>query len=280
MSIPGTEGVTEPARKPKARPTARPMPTSLLEHVKREFRFISKHQLTVPVDEYQRDESTGLIAKDIALNYNRVAFGALTVIARSNGNGGGVQFVVADGGTRLAAAMMRDDIDDLPCLVFSGLTKEQEADVFLAINQNRRKLQIEQLHHSEVFAGRALALEAEKILLAFRDHRIDFNSLSALRGCVRRYPKPTGIVVEILIQCAMDKHLGMKVFKGLVFLEHHLNKHERTLRDRKRIKRLREKFGLLDTAVNAATSSQNVRSSDPLICARAIAREISVVFPK
>lgn len=254
------------------------IPVALLEHATFAFKLIPKKALTVPVDEYQRDESAGLIAKDIALHYNRVAFGALTVIERHNG--GGPLLLVADGGTRLAAALLRDDVNELPCLVFSGLTKEEEADVFLAINQNRRKLRVEQLQHSEVFAGRPHALRVDEIMQALKDDRIDFSALAALRSCVKRFPGDTTTIVKLLRLCAVDKHVGVRVFKGLVYLESQMQKHERTLFERTRIAKLKNKFGVLDTTVNAALGSQNIRSSDPLICARAIAAAIGIKFPR
>lgn len=254
-------------------------PVALLEHAQFEFRRIPKTELTIPTDEYQRDESAGLIAKDIALHFNHVAFGALTVIER-NENGDKPLLLVADGGTRLSASIMRKDVDELPCLVFSGLTKEEEADVFLAINQNRRKLRVEQLQHSEVFAGRPHALRVNEILENFKQSRIDFSALGALKAFQKRYPREVSIVVKLLHTCAIDKHVGVRVFKGLVFLEQHLHKYDRTLDDRNRISKLKDKFGQLDSTVNAALGSQNIRSSDPLICAKAIAAAIGIKFPR
>lgn len=266
----------EQTRKRKQRP---PTPVLILEHATCEVRRISKHKLTIPVEEYQRDESTGVIAKDIAIHFNPVAFGALTVIERRN-NGGSPALLVADGGTRLSGALMRDDIDEVLCLVFGNLTKEEEADVFLAINQNRRKLRVEQLQHSEVYAGRPHAKKVEEILVGFKQARIGFNALSALRRCVKRNPTETTTIQRLLHLVAVDKHVSVRVFKGLVCLETQMLKHARTLNDRGRIAKLKNKFGMLDTTVNAALGSQNIRTSDPITCARAIAAVLGVQFPR
>jgi hypothetical protein len=205
----------------------------------------------------------------------------LTVIERNeNDDAANPTLLVADGGTRLSAAMLRDDIKEVLCLVWGNLTKEEEADVFLAINQNRRKLRVEQLQHSEVFAGRPHATRVEDILIGFRQARIGFKALSALRACVKRMPVETSIVEQLLHLVAVDKQVNVRVFKGLVYLENQLQKHDRTLNERSRVAKLKSKFGILDTTVNAALGAQNMRSSDPITCARAIASAIGIKFPR
>lgn len=270
-----TVGAIRRGRKRKQSPT----PASILDHASCEVRYIPKRQLRIPIDEYQRNEAAGLIAKDIALHFNRIAFGALTVIERRE-NGAAPALLVADGGTRLSGALMRDDIDEVLCLVFGNLTKEQEADVFLIINQNRRKLLVEQLQHSEVFAGLPHAVRVQEILNGLQQYRIGFNALSALRSCVRRVPAETNAIEAILHAVAVDKHVGVRVFKGLVHLEVQLRKHGRSLNERSRITKLKNKFGMLDGTVNAALGAQATRSADPLICARAIALAIGIQFPR
>jgi hypothetical protein len=263
------------SRRRKAPPT----PITVLEHVTQAFRHIDKNKLRVPVEEYQRDEAHGLIAKEIAIHFNIVAFGALTVIERSNGAGS--EYLVADGGTRLAGAMMREDIVMVPCMVYSGLTREEEADVFLAINQTRKRLGVEQLQHAQEFAGDELALRVAEILASLKVHRVDFNGLGALRRCVRGQPKATDTVIALLYKCAPDLHVGVRVFKGLVYLEQAMNtKRGSSLNERTRLTKLKTKFGQLDAAVNAAFKTTNIRTSDPVMCARAIAGVLGVQFPR
>ena len=259
-------------QKQQKAPAAEPAETN--DHVDEgEVRWIDKDELTIPINEYQRDESQGAIAKDIALHLNKVALGLITVIERSV-NGGKPVLLVADGGTRLSAIRMRSDKDKIRCLVFKGMTKEQEADAFLAINQNRKRMNVEQLQHSE------LAVHVEEVLNYFRDHRISFVALSALRSCLRRSPKPTNVVVYVLHQVAADKHLSVRVFKGLVQLEVQLQKVDRTLNEPSRIAKLQKTFGSLEGFVNAAMSASNNRTQDPMACARVIARTMGITFPK
>jgi hypothetical protein len=273
-------GTATPRRNKKAKALPPPEPASVNEHVDEgEVRWIDKDQLTIPINEYQRDESQGSIAKDIALHFNKVAFGIITVIERSV-NGGKPVLLVADGGTRLAAVRMRSDKDKVRCLVFRGMSKEQEADAFLAINQNRKRMNVEQLQHSEAFAGRSLAVHVDEVLNYFRDHRISFVALSALRSCVRKSPKPTDVVVYVLHHVAADKHLSVRVFKGLVQLEVQLQKVNRTLNEPSRIAKLQKTFGSLEGFVNAAMSASNNRTQDPQACARVIARTMGITYPK
>jgi hypothetical protein len=274
MSATNEIGGDKYPRKRKQSPT----PVAVLEHVACQVRRIHKKQLIVPVDEYQRDESGGAIAKDIALQFNHVAFGALTVIERQDGVS--TTFLVADGGTRLAGALMRDDIHEVRCLVFSPLTRGEEADVFLAINQNRRRLRVEQLQHSEVYAGRPHAMRVEEIMVVFKEDHIGFNALSALRACEKRMPAETAVVEKLLHIVACNQHVGVRVFKGLVYLENMLRKQERSLQERSRVGKLKAKFGQLDATVNAAFSSQAIRSSDPAMCARAIAAALGLKLPR
>lgn len=96
-----------------------------------ELREISKHDLTIPVEDYQREGDDAFVA-EIARNFNWVKFGALWVSQRANGTIG--KLCVVDGGMRLRAALRIGEITEVPCLVYRGLTRQEEAEVFLRIN--------------------------------------------------------------------------------------------------------------------------------------------------
>lgn len=275
MSLQDQEYSGEPARQPpRKKGKEQPVFEMLNAHAGAKFKMIPKEQLKVPTVEYQRDESEGRIAKDIAMHFCKVSFGCLTVIEQKDGT-----LFVADGGTRLSAALMRKDIKEVPCYVFTGLTRKQEADVFMRINQNRRKLQTEQLQHAEVFAGHALALKAEEVLNRLTHSRVGFDSLSTIRRFVKSAPKPLDVVLNILCDegVAVDKHVNVRVMKGLVRLEMMLNKNAGTLTNQATINKIRKRFGLLDTAVNAMVQPR--MSGDPALFARAIARTLNIRLP-
>ncbi len=94
------------------------------------FMMVNKASLCVP-EEYQRD----LIqqkTRDMASDWSWFGCGVLTIANR-----GGV-FWIVDGQHRWRAAMMRADIQNLPCLVFQSESLETEADAFLKVNSGRK----------------------------------------------------------------------------------------------------------------------------------------------
>jgi hypothetical protein len=245
----------------------------LNSHAKREYCEIDKSKLKVPISDYQRDESEGHIANEIAMHFDTVAFGVLLVIQRTDG-----ELVVADGGTRLAGARLRKDITLVPCIVFSGLTDKEEGDVFLRVNCNRRKLQTDQQHHAELFSDHDLAVRSQMLLDKLNHSRIGFESLSTMRNSVRMHSAAIGTIVNILIQIAADKHVTARVMKGLVRLEVTLNKSDRTLDKRSTIKRMQEKFSSFDAVVNAMVRPRTIGSTVEM--ARALARTLHIQLPK
>jgi hypothetical protein len=245
----------------------------LLPHVTKQYGDIDKNKLIVPIDSYQRDESEGKIAREIALHFDPVAFGVLTVIKDIDGI-----LKIADGGTRHAAAMMRTDITDLPCMVYTGMTEEEAAKTFLRINMNRRRLQIDQQQKSELIAREELALAAEKTLQSFRNNRIGFDSLSALRSSLKSTPDATQTIIEMTPKFAIDKHLTSRVFKGLVWLESELRKQEETLNKKSTIRKLQDRFGMLDAFIGGAIPSRT--PGDKKTCGSAIARALKIRLPR
>jgi len=94
--------------------------------------YLKKTDIKVP-DEYQR-ELNNKKALQIAAHFRWDAFGALTVALRRNG------YFVIEGQHRLAAAMKRDDVDLVPCVVFVKEEIKAEASAFLLQNTNRKPL--------------------------------------------------------------------------------------------------------------------------------------------
>lgn len=87
---------------------------------------------------YQRSVDTGTsrtLIRHIAQHWDWNLCQPLVVADR----GGGCLFVV-DGQHRLAAARLRSDIYDLPCVITSHAGPAEEAATFVALNQHRRPL--------------------------------------------------------------------------------------------------------------------------------------------
>lgn len=131
------------------------------------FHYIDKRMLFCD-ETYQRD-ITKTKVEDIRDNFSWQSCGCLVVTERRDG-----RFAVNDGGHRWAAAMQRDDIKDIPCLVFPVSTIKQEAQVFLDVNEGRRPLITAQKHKARLSAREPDALAIQSILeTCGRSHRRD-----------------------------------------------------------------------------------------------------------
>jgi hypothetical protein len=237
-------------------------------HAKRSFQLINKHKLKIPVELYQRDEADGKVAREIILHWDWVAFGCLIVVERENG-----ELHIADGGTRWNAAMAREDINNLPCLLFTGLTDQEACDTFLRINLNRRKLSTVQQQHGELFAGHDLAVRANAAETLFTEHKIGFDSLGALRSCLKSAPQAANIIVSLTPQFAVDRHITSRVFKALVKLETILNKSNLSLSRKNSIAKLATGFAGLDRVLSSVLpvrSAGNRAVQNAYVIARAL----------
>lgn len=100
-----------------------------------EFRRLD--ELEIDTD-YQRTIATGTsqtLIRRIAMFWDWGLCQPLTVARRADG-----RLMVVDGQHRLAAARMRNDIHDLPCVITSYDCAGDEAAAFVALNQQRRPL--------------------------------------------------------------------------------------------------------------------------------------------
>lgn len=102
-----------------------------LKNTEGEFASIHKSELIVD-SAYQRLPRSQEAVLKIARDWNWIANGTITVVSRSG------KWYVVDGQHRLAAAMLRADIQFLPCMVFEADDEtKKEAEAFLAINTCR-----------------------------------------------------------------------------------------------------------------------------------------------
>jgi hypothetical protein len=107
---------------------------------------------------YQRDASSEaqLLIKRIAQTWNWDLCQPLVVARRQ---GLIEQLFVIDGQHRLAAARLRGDIDQLPCVILSYANAADEAKNFVTLNQQRRPLSKLELFKAAVASGDAQAIE-------------------------------------------------------------------------------------------------------------------------
>lgn len=98
-----------------------------------ELQWIGKHRLIVD-HIYQRGAAKSKVRK-IADSFLWSKFGVITVSERADKT-----LAIIDGQHRAAAAMLRDDITALPCIVFRDLAINTEADAFVGQNKHRRPM--------------------------------------------------------------------------------------------------------------------------------------------
>lgn len=123
---------------------------------------------------YQRDaggaRSRDLIAK-IAKNFSWLHCGTLVVVKS------GEDYAVIDGQHRLAAAMRRRDIKDLPCCVLPTMSVADQAKAFVRLNRDRVSLNQLNIFWADVTSGDAASI-------GVRD------SCLAAKVTLLKYPKP------------------------------------------------------------------------------------------
>lgn len=138
-----------------------------------QFEIVPIKYLTV--DAYQRP-LTSFVDK-IVKNFNPALVGCLCVSKRSN-----TKFAVIDGQTR-AKGMERLGMKEAPCVVFTGLSREQEAALFALFQTERRGMTSAARFNAEVIAKVPTALAINEVVegIGFRiDHADGPNTIKAV----------------------------------------------------------------------------------------------------
>lgn len=108
-------------------------------------------------DAYQREANSPKVL-NIAREFSWRACGVLIVVIRADG-----RHEVVDGQHRWLGAMKRDDIEDLPCLVFDGVSAQEAANTFLAVNTNRKPLRMIDRMKALAITGDEAAVNAKRL---------------------------------------------------------------------------------------------------------------------
>lgn len=123
-----------------------------------EFMLINKNELKID-HRYQRDEAQKR-SLEFARDWSWVACGAISVAIREVD--GRMDFWVVDGQHRVAAALLRTDIKELPCLCFEVDSVEEEAAGFYETNLHRGAV-------STADRFRAMLIKKDPLALAVND---------------------------------------------------------------------------------------------------------------
>lgn len=115
---------------------------------------------TLTIDErYQRELNPARVLKIVAA-YNPQQLSVLEVSSRGDDT-----YVVFDGQHRLEA-LREMGADSAPCLVHSGLTAKEEAELFARLQLDRRGLSALERFRAQVFAGDEQAIRVQDITTA------------------------------------------------------------------------------------------------------------------
>jgi hypothetical protein len=191
------------------------------------LQYCSPDQLQID-ESYQRSLDAGgsqALIRRIAVHWDWGLCQPLFVARR----GDGVLYVV-DGQHRLAAAKLRGDIWQLPCVVASFEDGASEAAAFVALNQQRRPLSKLQLFKAAVASGDP---EALTIVRACEDAGLRISSSSnldasppgslsnigGLQNCLRVHGEAVlSAALDVLAQSYKDQALRLAgtIFPGIV----------------------------------------------------------------
>lgn len=120
------------------------------------FRRIPKTELQID-GSYQRTPAKRKVMA-IAREWDWRLFGAITVVQRANES-----LWVIDGGHRVNAAFLRDDVDTLPCMLFLADGVQGEARTFLGCNTLVSNVGVLEKHRAALKAGEPTAMAIEAI---------------------------------------------------------------------------------------------------------------------
>lgn len=121
------------------------------------FRLINKNKLKID-SRYQRDASDQKVMKIVKF-FDWKKFGVLSVSERPDGF-----FWIIEGGHRARAAFYRDEIKELPCLVFEMENLAEEAEVFFGMNTFRTNVAAYNKFTAQLTYGDKDALTVQAIL--------------------------------------------------------------------------------------------------------------------
>ena len=123
-----------------------------------EFKLLPVKKLEVDLA-YQRDLKKKAVIYRIKTRFSWSKFGAISVSRRKDGS-----YYILDGQHRANAATLIEGLYEIPCLVFVGLSVEQEAETFVGINTDRTAMGAIDRYKARLIYGEPLAMQMHEIL--------------------------------------------------------------------------------------------------------------------
>jgi hypothetical protein len=201
--------------------------------------LIDKRELQVN-HEYQR-HLVPFKVTEMSARWSWVACGTLTVGMRAG------QAWVIDGQHRLAAALRRSDITNMPCIVFDLDSIQDEARGFLSSNTLRKTMTAVDKFRASVVAGDEAAIQFAKLCdelgLTITATGNSPNSLKAAtwgRDRMEESPSDTRIVLTLAADIALADgiHVSERLLQGLWYIHRNTNENLLDAKLRQRIKKI------------------------------------------
>lgn len=186
-----------------------------------EFAMIAKSSLHIDY-RYQRKYSEDKILK-LANEWSWIPCGTLAVSLREDG-----EWYVMDGQHRLLAAMKRDEITEMPCMVYDVETVKDEAKAFLTMQTNRRPISSVDKFNALLMTESHVARVANELIIV-TGRKVQrgksaggFRAVQVVMDCVAENEAVLRKVWPIIIElCGSDHVMGQSLISGLWFLQCH-----------------------------------------------------------
>jgi hypothetical protein len=209
--------------------------------------------------QYQREASSDRVLA-IAQAWSWIACGVIVVARR------GVEMLlwVIDGQHRVLAAMKRDDIDQLPCLVFDTDSATEEARGFYDSNVNRRPLRSYDKWNALLMCKDEPALLVDGLIrqagraASSRSGANEVRCLQALRRAAQSKRETFIRIWPLVVEVCYGQTLHEWVFGGLMWLEERMPDGQSLTDPRWRSRVIKVGFNrLLAASVEASRFYQN-----------------------
>lgn len=182
------------------------------------FELIDKNRLKIDLI-YQRQSLNKSRVLKIARKFLWPVFGALTVAETEQG------FFILDGGHRYRAAMLRDDVKSLPCMVYKVGGTSDEAYYFWLANTGRKNVSAFENHKSAVVAGIDIAVESDKLVKKYgyefaqnASRGMQTSCITTIYWMLSRDKKSADTAFRILAEAAQGTPIKQAELKGFFYI--------------------------------------------------------------
>lgn len=195
-----------------------------------EFAWIHKSKLCID-ERYQRDQISHERIRTITKDWSWIGLGALSVACRPDGT-----LLVMDGQHRKLAADQRDDIQELPCMVFELSDVSQEAKGFLDANTVRGPVKAVHKFKAELVACDPLSLAIHEMCERTGYKIVDGGTsdftvtcVAALRSAMDTDSVLCRKVWALCVEICEGKTVSGRMFQSLFVLERFLSKSDESI---------------------------------------------------